>query len=222
MVEDNDHGLDIDGYDLQSRHFGLFEHSGKSSRIVGYVRFVQDSVGPQMKEVWQLSLRYPDLIQNMEFDIQNPFPSMVHLEDNSAFLKAYEKYGKIIEASRLTIHPSVRTLSLASFVIQSITAISSYDPGIKASLFGCKLSHLSYYKRLGCRAIGKTSYKGVPTYLLINSFEHFTDEFKTTVDRIGKAFDKYGEVHYYPKRAGVFSPLLTYVNQGDNRRSHTA
>lgn len=212
MINDNPYNLDIDGYDLQSRHFGLFEYSGKSSRVVGYVRLVQDKVGPQLKDVWQLSLRYPQLINNLDFDINMPFPSMKYLEDNSSVVGAYEKYGKVVEASRLSMHPSVRTLSVASFVIQSITAITYTNFDVNAGIVGCKLSHLGFYRKLGFRAIGKSVYNGEPTYILANTFEHFTDEFKATAERIGNAFDKYQEVHYYPKQVGVFSPLLTYVN----------
>ncbi|HHB51596.1 MAG TPA: hypothetical protein ENK75_00910 [Saprospiraceae bacterium] len=222
MVNDNNYNLDIDGYDLQSRHFGLFEYSGRSSRVVGYVRLVQDKVGPQLKDVWQLSVRYPDLIDNIDFDVNYPFPSMKYLEDNSSFVEAYEKYGKIVEASRLSMHPSVRTLSLASFVIQAITAITYTNFDINAGLVSCKLSHLGFYRKLGCILLGKSTYNGEPTYVLANPYDRLPDDFKATAERIGKAFEKYKEVHYYPKRAGVFSPLLSYVNKQENNRSHSA
>ncbi len=222
MINDNNHGLDIDGYDLQSRHFGLFEFTGRSSRVVGYVRLVQNKIGPQLKDIWQLSLQYPDLINNIDYDINLPYPSMKYLEDPSIFQNAINKYEKIVEASRLTIHPSVRTLSLASFVIQSITAITYTSFDINAGLVSCKLSHLGFYRKLGCILLGKSSYNGEPTYVLANAYDRLPDEFKIKAERIGKAFEKFKEVHYYPKNAGVFSPLLSSTNHDNKIRSHTA
>jgi len=40
---ENEYGLDIDEFDLRSRHFGLFQQSADGEKAIGYMRVVQTS-----------------------------------------------------------------------------------------------------------------------------------------------------------------------------------
>lgn len=217
MVKENSLELDIDGYDFQSRHFGLFQVEDGQEKAVGYFRLVTDSAAPQMKDIWQLTIKYPELLHSLKYDSSIPLPSIANVDESDEVSQFYTAIKKdnldMAEASRLTIDSSVRSVTISQFLTDALGAVSFYLMKLDHLLIGCRLGHYRFYKRLGFKLIKETNYNSVPSCILTTHLDIMPTDLKTRLKRMGNILQKHGTIHLYKEHPGCYTPVTALFEE---------
>jgi N-acyl-L-homoserine lactone synthetase len=109
----NERGLDFDGYDARSRHFGLYKITDTHRELIGTLRVIGSKVNPAVAP----------LIPFFTEGGLKPTQAFMFLDlfENAAALLQLPINAFMYEPSRFTIKKAYRSLGLAQFVIKSIT-----------------------------------------------------------------------------------------------------
>ncbi len=211
LMHQNDHGLDLDGYDMQARHFGLFECNGRSQRPIGYIRFAQDTVSPQLKEIWQLSMAYPDLVNQLEYNPDKPYPVLGHLEDSEPVQTFYQDIrndGKsMVEGSRMVLDANYRSLGFSRFIIESAVSVCLYSFAYDYSVLACVPNHRRFYERFGFSNLHTSVYDDVKCHIMLITENQLSSTLQSNMHNMARAYDRFEALYYYPREAGQYTPL---------------
>lgn len=214
FMQANPHGLDLDAYDLQARHFGLFQYEGSQKTVVGYMRLAQDSVSPQLKEIWQLSMHYPDLINDINFSSEKPYPIMGHLHQTAPVMDYYhhiKKQGEtLVEASRMVIEADRRSsMGLSKFMIDSALSIGLFSSQkYDHCILGCSPAHRRYYERFGFSSLHTDFYDHLSCEVLTNTAEGVQGAAREQSLKMADAYNQHKALFYYPNNANQFTPII--------------
>ncbi len=152
LVPENEHGLDIDCYDIRARHFGIYENNGSSERLVGNHRHVTDREQPAAAAIRDIVATRPELQQRVLTNPKHPFPVLNYWPDKEPIYALYREATNrgelIIEASRLALDPSVDSLAVVNFVFQATVASYQVLGGTHA-LTVINSNRKRYYRRYG-------------------------------------------------------------------------
>ena len=92
LIKKNPSGLDLDSYDLRSRHMGFFQLQGKESKPLGYMRLVEDELTDTAPLIWQLALSHPELWERLENDPPTPLPLMANCPKRKELLDFFHHH----------------------------------------------------------------------------------------------------------------------------------
>ncbi|GJM31113.1 MAG: hypothetical protein DHS20C18_01140 [Saprospiraceae bacterium] len=211
LMHENLHGLDLDGYDMQARHFGLFECNGRTERPIGYIRFAQDTVSPQLKEIWQLSMGYPDLVNQLEYNPNAPYPVLGHLEDSGPvndFYKNICSEGKsMVEGSRMVLDSAYRSLGFSRFIIEAAVSVCLYSFAYDFSVLACVPNHRRFYERFGFTNLHTSVYDDVKCHIMLITQNQLSNQLRNNFEQMAEAFSRFNALYYYPKVAGQYTPM---------------
>ena len=149
FVSKNSNAIDINYYDRNSHHYGIFKCLDKQTKPVGYFRIVLEE--PTIADQWvkNISLR-AGLAHLTEYKPRSVFPCLgiypgAGLEQEFYTRKAAsEKAG---EVSRFVIIKSERSLKLSLQIIKSAFAIALLK--IQHAFVGCFSDHSKAYMKFG-------------------------------------------------------------------------
>ncbi len=152
LVPENEHGLDIDCYDLRARHFGLYENNGSGERLVGNHRHVTDKEQPAAAAIRKIVATTPVLQDRVLTNPEHPFPVLNYWPDKDPIYALYREATNrdelMIEASRLALDPSLDSLAVVNFVFQA--TVASYQVlGGTLALTVINSNRKRYYRRYG-------------------------------------------------------------------------
>src|SRR5713101_2026255 len=123
-VTENEAGIDLDGYDLSSLHFGLFEHDWKTSRPVGYMRVVTGERRLFHDDILEIAELVPQLIRQVSTIPGEPLPIFDGNPYKDLLRKFYEAEmcagKKVVEPSRFSIDKSVRGREVSRFMVSAV------------------------------------------------------------------------------------------------------
>ncbi len=211
LMHQNDHNLDLDGYDMQARHFGLFECNGRSQKPIGYIRFAQDSVSPQLKEIWQLSMAYPDLVNQVEYNPEEPYPVLGHLEESGpvqAFYQDIRQRGKsMVEGSRMVLDANYRSLGFSRFIIEAAVSVCLYSFAYDYSVLACVPNHRRFYERFGFSNLHTSVYDDVKCHIMMITEDQLSTPLRNNFEKMAEAFNRFEALYYYPREAGQYTPM---------------
>jgi hypothetical protein len=225
FVEENEACIDLDCYDLYSRHFGLYEHEGNSARPVGYIRMVTDDMGTFRDELFELAKSIPSLYEKVNRIPKEPFPLMNYCPHADLIKHFYEELksdgGKLIEASRLSLDRSVRGTSISDFKIAHTFIAAVYASfltyGVSNCVLSCNANHQVLYKSYGSQIfIGTTQWHndlaGVDYSLLLLAAKNLPDSMKEKVYKMAEVYKKFGRICYNPSEPeNYYAPLGSYM-----------
>ena len=152
FVPENEHGLDIDCYDLRARHFGLYENNGSGERLVGNHRHVTDRQQPAAAAIRKIVATKPELQQRALTKPEHPFPVLNYWPDKEPIFELYREATNrgelMIEASRLALDPSINLLAVVNFIFQA-TVASALANGVSRGVTAINSNRKRYYHRYG-------------------------------------------------------------------------
>lgn len=218
---ENEAGIDLDCYDLYSRHFGLYEHSGATSRPVGYVRMVTDKEGTFHDELFRLAGQSPSLFEKINRVPPNPFPVMNYAPDSEQIGEYYNdakaRGEMFVEVSRLSLDGRIRGLKVVTNFVSSIfAAYQAMD--VDHAIISCHSEHSVFYQHFGAKGFAGSQpfyceqYDGAATSLLLLSPKTLPDTMKERVLQMAEAFRITGRICYDPSNPQQFyAPLGSYM-----------
>ena len=147
MVE-NAAEVDIDGYDIYSRHYGLYKLNGEAEEMIGYLRVIEQCKFPLVEAMLQkLKGQYSFVPPQRKhlFYFQHLFPDAESILNMPLNKNAH----LICEPSRFIILPQHRSADLAQFIIESILVIACSLHITPIGLLFCKRDQKIMYLRKG-------------------------------------------------------------------------
>lgn len=156
FIDINPHKIDIDIYDLQSRHFGLFCEDEPG----GFLRIVYPKMEVYQENVFNIGRRYnvfcPDKhsAANIERLDYPEFPFISYPKVPRPIQQFYDslcaKNEKLVEPSRLMLFQNVQGLSKAKFLAECAIVIYVMTcMGSKHAVINCDTRHGRFYQRYG-------------------------------------------------------------------------
>ncbi len=168
VVAENAAQLDIDCWDLQSHHYGLYRCDEGSQTLIGTARVIEDTeqiISPLMSEVLEV---YPKFREVARRNSRFPLPSFLWAPEPAHLwnlLNVWRAAGELcVEGSRFAIDSSCRGLVYIRHIFESIVAIHFFALGARHALGGCKLSFKAFY---GC--YGFTPIAGLERFPYLHS-----------------------------------------------------
>lgn len=216
FIEENQTGMDLDCYDLYSRHFGLYEHTGSSSRPVGYVRMVTDEPGTFRNDLFALAKSIPELYEKVNCIPTEPFPMMnycPYADDIRRYRENAKLAGEmLVEVGRLSLDDSIRGLKIA---VNFVSAICASLPmhGVDEALVTCVSNHEAMYRSCGGRIFHSANIfevHGAGVCLLLLSAKNLPHSMKERVDHMREAYERTGRICYNPSQPeSYYEPVLS-------------
>ncbi len=153
VIPENAAQIDIDSWDLHSRHYGLFRNDGQGQTLIGTSRVVEDTtqvISPLMLGVLG---EYPEFRQSALRDARYPLPSFLWAPEPAHLWKLLNEWRaaneNCVEASRIAIDKSCRGLVYICHIFESIVAIHFFGLGATRALGIAKLTFKAFYGRYG-------------------------------------------------------------------------
>jgi hypothetical protein len=217
FIVENDAGIDLDCYDVNAYHFGLFEHVEKVSRPVGYVRMITDHKGPLANHIRSIASEVTILEKRTSDVPTSPFPLLTCSPDATRIFEFYKeqqaKGAMVIEVSRLSLERSARGLRVASHMVGS-TFAAGMVYGVGHALMFCHVLHEKFYHQYGFERFRDTTdfYTTYHSICLTGSPERLSEAMHDSVLQMAEAYDTTGRICLYPNHPGqYFSPTESYV-----------
>ena len=212
LIKQNPSGLDLDAYDLRSRHMGFFQLQGKESKPLGYMRFVEDDLTATAPLIWQLALAYPDLCERLEKDPPTPYPLMENCPKTDELMKFYQqvkaKGERIAEGSRFVFDKDVRSRGFPKFMLESSLAVGLFGLGYKHALLACNPRHGSFYSKFCFKpyeGLEKFEYDGLPGCVMINTKNEISVPIKEKFLKMAAIYQHTGMLCHFPENQDKFA-----------------
>jgi predicted GNAT family N-acyltransferase len=162
LMAENAAEVDIDGYDVYSRHYGLYKINPKSEEMIGYLRVIEQCKFPmvettltRLKKQFQfITPKRPQRFRNQEkfFNMEN----VLQIPLTKIALS-------ICEPGRFIISKEYRSAGLAQFIIESIMVIICAIPYMKFGVIDCQKDHKTMYLRNGFEWKAEEKHPKVPS-----------------------------------------------------------
>jgi N-acyl-L-homoserine lactone synthetase len=125
LVKKNPHRLDLDAYDANSVHIGVFEYAGDRHRAVGYMRLITEQTTLAANAVRELATTHPHLASLVAETPAFSLPILRFWDDDAALIQLRNTYSGLSETSRFCLHPELQGQNqTARFAVSSMVALS--------------------------------------------------------------------------------------------------
>jgi hypothetical protein len=144
--------VDINVYDLTSRHLGLFTRESGAERLVGCCRGVTGRLSP-----WHESIRLASILHGVGLTNHTmpsySYPCLVSLPQGAEIAKLLEQRAseglQIVEASRLCVLPEIRSLEVTRFLVECMFAFFIPHLGLDIGVCYVARSQRRFYETFG-------------------------------------------------------------------------
>ena len=213
-------GIELDCYDLRSRHFGLFKHDGGVSRPVGYLRVVTEEKSRWENELRAIAAPIPELARAVGLKPTVPLPLMTYYADADIVRRHYEvakaNNHRPAEAGRLSLQNDIRSIAIARHMISS-TLASGIVNGHNAAFITVVPSHVAFYGAYGFRICIGSRQRFCPKAqtefsCLQWTFEQMDGAMQEVVLSMAEAYSHTGRICCYPSMPGqYYAPTRSHV-----------
>lgn len=156
FLKENEHRIDIDYYDIHSRHYCLMQGNDKA----GYLRVVLPKEELTNENVMRIGEHY-SLLEWEAYIQQNETAPFPFLSYNGVPKSHWDYYNdlltrneKLAEASRLILHPDFRTIRTSKFLVECAIALYILVCiGQKHAIINCDVEHSLFYEHYGFKTI---------------------------------------------------------------------
>ena len=157
FLKPNKHSIDMDLFDIHSRHFSLKSETGDA----GYLRIVLPKEELTQAGVIEIGEKY-NIIKDYNDYLTSqtaPFPFLDYSGVPCAWWNYYKRSidhkQNLAEASRLILQPELRTISLSRFLIEcALVLYFIICLGRKRAILTCYKGHRDFYESYGFKPIG--------------------------------------------------------------------
>lgn len=206
-------GLDLNCFDLRSKHYGLFLVDGQNQTPVSYQRIIHDSISPHAEWVMEMAAPFPDMQKRVLEAPSMPFPFLDYFKDDNgiadSFIANSKKRGEQLgEASRISLHPDYRQLSITRMIIESALA-AGINSGFSHFVTCCYEAHTKFYSQYGFQRI-----EGLPLFqscgstsnaLIVPRQIFWLPEYDRVL-KMYEAINQFGSIYHDPDHPGIFTP----------------
>ena len=205
FIEENEYGIDLDGYDLISRHFGLFENNLEP---VGYMRVVEDAGRSQSEIIVELLKKQPKLVEKINTNPEAPFPSMIYWdkEINQLYQKLKNNQKGLVEGSRYVLKHNCRSLCLSKFMLESAFAIYLFYYSDYA-IVSCTPAHKRFYSRYGFSTLTGTlnrEFDGFQGCCLLGSASNVPNSQCHKLQQMANVYKNTRQICYNPSNPEIY------------------
>jgi len=197
FVMPNRHGIDVDAFDVNAHHVGLF----RGDTPMGYARLVTFARGPHAAWIESLRNRYPELAHSRT-PVDSPLPIFEYagnIDETRHWIMRHAADGRsVVEAGRLSLSSEEGPGRLVVFMGN---ALVSYwmSCGFDIALMACRVSHSRYWESLGFQAAPGTcdaEYNGVAGRVLVMTKSTLKPKAQQVVSPLAREFDRSGRIVY--------------------------
>lgn len=209
LVQENEHGLDVDAWDKQAWHIGLYKQTATECLPIGYMRFIHN--GPEcFPLVCELGEKYPGLGEVIAQQPPAAHPFLVRygpLLSPELLGASHKAPGKLAEVSRFALLDSEKSPVVSRFMVESVTAICHLCKRVD-TVFQVGAHHAPFYQRYGYRPIAKCAYEELPweTVLIHAHPSYMGREHQPRIRHMAEAFEQHQGIWLRPSEPGNFSP----------------
>ena len=218
FVPENEHGIDLDCYDVRARHFGLFSVDSGTEQLIGYLRVVEDRKVSGQADVFELVKQAPDLKGRLENKPSCPFPLMTYFPDADAFGELYRRIKdrgeRLVEACRFALDKPFRSLRTAKHMVESAIAIYFFHYQFDHAVWCCDSSNKAFYRLYGFRPLDGSKDKdfarlGVSSCCVFGSAKGVPSPARERTMQMAKAYRDTGRICYFPSTPYQFCDRVT-------------
>ncbi|MEL6973094.1 MAG: hypothetical protein AAFZ63_06545 [Bacteroidota bacterium] len=219
FLSENEMEIDIDAYDLQSKHYGLFVEEADQQKLIGGLRVIQNR--PVLSSIRLLKelnlLPYSEDKPDEVLPILSYFPE----DKETHFSPLLANNPLATEGSRLVLNKEYQSLRLAKFIISSALTFHLRAEEDWVLFVSCNPLHARLYKSFGFEPVceHKTWAKDAPVsalYLL----DHKLDQAKRLeLEAMLCEFDRYGYMRYEHVRKTAGAPIRRKTAPAPLRRT---
>jgi FixJ family two-component response regulator len=164
FVKENAAGIDLDAYDPNSRHLGLFRIDSRESGCVGYIRIVTEHAENQAARVREIAARHPQAEDPLASEPRS-LPFMAYWPDRDAVLSIVDEAARrgqsLTEASRLSVSPEFREKATVEFFLDAVVS-GWLALGYRIYFACCRVAHRRAWGPRGFGEVPGTTVHDLP------------------------------------------------------------
>jgi predicted GNAT family N-acyltransferase len=202
-VPENACKIDLDQWDMQAYHMGLWKLANGTKEAIGYMRAIQAKPLPVGNKIFELKQEFPILELQSHKTSTSPVKCMdkyLNCSDTEPLYKNLPK-KKIVEGSRLGIFNEYRTTNPGRFLVETSFALFLNPNMYPHCLIDIREHHFPAYYRYGFRKVASVH---VPedgcNHILC--YAHYTDLPRHMTEKLAairEEFNQTGQVWYKPR-----------------------
>lgn len=157
-VPENLPQLDIDQWDEQSQHLGLWWSYLGRELPIGYMRIIQSTPSPVKEVVGSILRLNPDLQSQCQKTTTSPIKFFDKYQSCSGANMKYHELpsAKIMEGSRLAVKKEYRSMNPGRLLVEASFAMFFNEEHFPHGFMEVRENHLKAYSRFGFRDIAST------------------------------------------------------------------
>ncbi len=183
FIPENDFGIDIDEWDKNASHYGLYHCTPEKESPIGYMRVIVESAQRFKDNIFQIAeecsaemLALAKTTPRVPFSVMDYFPKAVSLIAIE-MKRMQNENEKLCEAGRFALIPQARSLRLSRFMIECSIAIFYFGRLPYNAVISCNELHqlIYYYYRFKSVAEAAVEKSGGYASLLLLLLRYKTD-----------------------------------------------
>ena len=210
LFPDNELGIEIDYFDLKSRHFGIYLVKNGQPIPVGYQRIIHETETPIARTLRSWAARHPLLLRKL-----SPVNSPLYLMTVNRSRALWEFYMEqkatgvnFVEVSGAFVLKEFRSTRLDEFLLDACSAVNFLDEEPGAGLTSCSKNQAYRLQRFGWRKIAQSDYVFGKTdcCLLQLNPSNFHHQERAEMENMAEAFQATGSVCLHPVQPHYYYP----------------
>jgi|CXWL01.1.fsa_nt_gi hypothetical protein len=154
IVSKNDYDIDIDSWDRESHHFGLFQTQPEQvDQAIGYMRVVDPALTTPVPFIENIIYKYSEVVSHRDRKEEYSYPTLSYWPNRAVletFLAKATKNGtRVVETGRFALLEQFRSHSLATFAVESALSLFFFEKGYENAFWTCNSHSAAFYKRYG-------------------------------------------------------------------------
>lgn len=168
VVPENPEALDLDRYDRQAWHLGLFRRDGHGEEAVGYSRFILETDTPMGAQLAGLAGRYPRSARVLETAPAAPWLALEKVAGLEAPVRQYAAEARrlgcrhVVEVSRTCIDDAARSYPLTRWLYRCLMVFGLVHQGTGAAFTASPPGVGAVNRRFGLRHRLDFEWAGMP------------------------------------------------------------
>jgi len=207
FLSDNELEIDVDAYDLQSKHYGLFVEEADEQKLIGGLRIIQNA--PVLSSIRTLKeLGLLEYCQQQKAGEVLPILSYFP-EDKDDYFDPLMPQGRIAtEGSRLVLNKEYQSLRLAKFIISNAIILHLEMEDDWVAFVSCNPLHARLYQSFGFENVcdHKTWAKDAPVSALYLRDHKLSIDKRPELEQMLHDYRRDGYTQYQHVRKAAAAP----------------
>lgn len=201
FLKTNEEEIDVDHYDLKSRHYGLFVEEADEQKLIGGLRIIQNK--PVLSSIRMLK-EMGILDQQKLVKEKAVLPIMSYFEDkeDANFSMLLEESLVATEGSRLVLNKDYQSLRLAKFIISNAIIMHLLLEESWTAFVSCNPLHARLYHSFGFQDVcsATTWAKDAPVSALYLQDDLLAPDKREELEEMAAAYQSDGYTIYEHSR----------------------